>query len=310
MLLELRASLGEFMGYKTEKIIFKGFQGHQMVARLEVPETEIKTYAIFAHCFTCSKDVHAATRISRALTDHGVAVLRFDFTGLGNSDGDFSNTNFSTNVADLVCAYEYLTQNHHAPEIIIGHSLGGAAVLASANSMPAVKVVATIGAPSDVAHVEKLMDKKVAQIEKEGEAQVNLGGRNFVIKKQFLDDIRSITMEYKIKNLRASLIILHSPDDQIVSIENAYEIFNQAQEPKSMISLKGASHLLDREEDSTFVAKTIALLCERYLRCKECETDVMTEEEKLDQEAKESFPASDPPGHMSKSSVDSEHYHH
>lgn len=298
------------MGYKTEKITFKGFQGHQMDARLEVPDTEIKTYAIFAHCFTCSKDVHAATRISRALTEVGVAVLRFDFTGLGNSDGDFSNTNFSTNVEDLVCAYQYLTDNHHPPEIIIGHSLGGAAVLAAANSMPAVKIVSTIGAPSDVSHVLKLMDKKLEQIEKEGEAEVNLAGRNFVIKKQFIDDIKSISNEFKIKHLMATLIIFHSPDDQTVPIENAYEIYKEAEEPKSIISLKGASHMLDRKEDSAFVAKSIALLCERYIHCKECEKDVMTEEEKLDQEALETFPASDPPGHFSKSTVDSEQYHH
>jgi len=252
------------MGYKTEKISFKGFQDYQMDARLEVPDGEIKTYAIFAHCFTCSKDVHAATRISRAMTDNGVAVLRFDFTGLGNSDGDFSNTNFSTNVADLVCAYEYLANNKQAPTIIIGHSLGGAAVLAAASSMPTIKLVATIGAPNDIAHVEKLLSKNVEQIEKDGEAEVNLGGRNFVIKKQFLDDIRSIKIDSKIKNLKASLVIFHSPEDKIVAIENAYEIYKNAQEPKSMISLKGATHLLDRVEDSSFVAKIVALLCERY----------------------------------------------
>lgn len=251
------------MGYKTEKLTFKGYQGLLIDARLEVPDSDIKTYAIFAHCFTCSKDVHAATRISRALTDVGVAVLRFDFTGLGNSDGDFSNTNFSTNVADLVCAYEYLTNNRKSPEIIIGHSLGGAAVLAASSSMPTIKIVSTIGAPSKVAHVLKLMNKNIEQIEKEGEAEVNLAGRKFVIKKQFIDDIKNISNELKIKNLKASLIIFHSPDDQIVPIENAYEIYKEAHEPKSIISLKGASHMLDQKEDSEFVAKSIALLCER-----------------------------------------------
>ena len=142
------------MGYRTEKISFRGFQGHLMDARLERPEFETKSFAIFAHCFTCSKDIHAATRISRALTQIGVSVLRFDFTGLGNSDGDFSNTNFSTNVSDLICAYKYLSDHHYPPEILVGHSLGGAAVLAGSTSMPAVKVVATIGAPSDVLHLE------------------------------------------------------------------------------------------------------------------------------------------------------------
>lgn len=301
------------MGYKTEKITFKGHQGHLMDARLERPEEEIKSFAIFAHCFTCSKDVHAATRISRALTKEGIAVLRFDFTGLGNSDGDFSNTNFSTNVADLICAYHYLSEHHQAPQILIGHSLGGAAVLAGTSAMPAVKVVTTIGAPSDVLHLEKLLGKSVDRIESEGQAEVKLAGRTFIIKKQFLDDIRSITLENKIENLSASLLIFHSPEDATVSFVNANEIYQSARQPKSMISLTGASHLLDRVEDSEFVANVISAWCRRYVELEKVESEsdeqLMTEEEKLDQASRESFPASDPPGFMSKSSRDKENYH-
>lgn len=294
------------MSYKTEKITFMGSQGHLMAARLERPEYETKTFAIFAHCFTCSKDVHAATRISRALTKIGVSVLRFDFTGLGNSDGDFSNTNFTTNVSDLICAYNYLSENHQRPEILIGHSLGGAAVLAAANSMPAVKVVSTIGAPSDVIHLEKLLGTKVKQIENEGQADVKLAGRTFVIKKQFLDDIRSISIDKKIENLSASLLVFHSPEDQVVSIDNAEMIFNAARYPKSMISLEGASHLLDKTEDSEFVANAISNWCQRYLMDAKEQGHVLSDEEKLDQAIMESFPASDPPGFMSKSKIDRE----
>lgn len=294
------------MGYRTEKISFRGFQGHLMDARLERPEFETKSFAIFAHCFTCSKDIHAATRISRALTQIGVSVLRFDFTGLGNSDGDFSNTNFSTNVSDLICAYKYLSDHHYPPEVLIGHSLGGAAVLAGATSMPAVKVVATIGAPSDILHLEMMLGSNVEQIEHEGQAEVKLAGRPFVIKKQFLDDIRSISLEKKIQNLSASLLIFHSPDDQTVSIDNASEIYQTARHPKSMISLKGASHLLDKVEDSEFVANVISAWCKRYLVDEKEQGHVMSDEEKLDQAIIESFPASDPPGFMSKSSIDKE----
>lgn len=294
------------MGFQTEKVTFKGHQGHEMDARLERPEGEIKAFALFAHCFTCSKDVHAATRISRALTNTGVAVLRFDFTGLGNSDGDFSNTNFTTNVGDLTAAYLHLSYHYEAPEILIGHSLGGAAVLAAANSMPNVKIVTTIGAPSDVNHVEKLFGKNLQKIEQDGEAEVNLAGRTFTIKKQFLDDIRSISIDQKISQLSASLLIFHSPEDSIVSIENAYQIFSAAPGPKSMISLNGASHLLDKKEDSEFVAKTISLWCTRYLKARQEEKKYEAEEKMLDEASKESFPASDSPGFISHSHEDRE----
>jgi esterase/lipase len=253
------------MKFKTEKISFVGSLGHMMDGRLELPELDTKSYAIFAHCFTCSKDIHAATRISRALTRVGVGVLRFDFTGIGNSDGDFSNTNFSTNVADLVCAYKYLVEHFAAPEILIGHSLGGAAVLSSTSSMPSIKVVAAIAAPSDVAHIEAIFGDKIHQIEKEGQAEVTLAGRSFTIKKQFINDVRSISIENKIQTLNASLLIFHSPEDKVIPVTHAYQIFQSASYPKSLICLNGASHVLDRAEDSEYVSNIISNWCFRYL---------------------------------------------
>lgn len=294
------------MSFKTEKMSFEGSMGFTIDAKLERPIGETKGYAIFAHCFTCSKDVHAATRISRALTKNGIAVLRFDFTGLGNSDGDFSNTNFSTNVTDLICAYRYLAGHFKAPEILIGHSLGGAAALSAVSSMQAIKLVATIAAPSDVSHIENLLAGKLEQIESEGEAQITLAGRTFTIRNQFLKDIRSISVEDRIHSINASLMIFHSPQDKVVSIDHAFEIYQKAKYPKSMICLNGAGHLLDQARDSEYVASVISSWCQRYL-AEETETNIiMTDEEKIDQSLMESFPASDPPGYMSKSSVDQE----
>lgn len=294
------------MNYTTKKISFKNLQGLIIDAKLEVAATETKSYAIFAHCFTCSKDIHAATRVSRALTKIGVSVLRFDFTGLGNSDGDFANTNFSTNVSDLVCAYNYLTEHYSSPEILIGHSLGGASVLAAADSMPSVKLITTIGAPSTITHLENLFGSKIDEIEKEGEAEVNLAGKKFTLKKQFLDDIRSVSLKDKIQKLSVPLLIFHSPDDRIVSIDNAEEIYQAASHPKSLISLKGASHLLDRVEDSEFVADIISSWCQRYDIIEHKLIQIQSEDEKLDEAIMESFPASDPPGFMSKSRTDKE----
>lgn len=256
--------MGDLMEYRTEKVSFKNNQGDTIDARFERPE-KINSVAIFAHCFTCSKDIHAAARISRALTDAGIAVLRFDFTGLGNSDGDFANTNFTSNVADLVSAYNYLSENVEAPEILIGHSLGGAAVLSAASSMPAIKLVTTIGAPSDVAHLEKLLKNSIIEIESSGQSEVSLAGRTFTIKKQFLDDVRSTSLHDKIRGLKASLLIFHAPGDQTVEFENAQIIYKTASQPKSLISLEGASHLLDKREDSEFVANVISAWCLRYL---------------------------------------------
>jgi alpha-beta hydrolase superfamily lysophospholipase len=253
------------MSYQTEKITFPSQDGHLISGRLERPEIETKAFAIFAHCFTCSKDVFAASRISRALTTKGIAVLRFDFTGLGNSEGDFSNSNFTSNQADLLSAYDYLSKHEKAPELIIGHSLGGAAVLAAAPDMPLVKAVVTIAAPADVPHVEMLLGDKIDDIERDGEAEVSLAGRSFVIKKQFLDDVRSINLAHKIENLAKALLILHSPEDKTVNISHARDIYITASHPKSFVSLPGADHLLTEKRDSQYAADIIQAWCQRYL---------------------------------------------
>lgn len=254
------------MGFTTEKLSFKNLEGHMLDARLEIPDDqEIISYAIFVHCFTCSKNVHAASRISRSLTGAGIAVLRFDFTGLGNSDGDFSNTNFSTTVSDLVCAYEHMKRTGKEPSLLIGHSLGGSSVLAAAGFMPALKGIVTINAPSEIQHVEKLFDGKIHQIEKDGEAQVTLAGRSFTIRKQFLDDIRSIKLEDKIPHINSAFMIFHSPQDEVVSFDHAGVIYEAAKSAKSLISLDGASHLLNNKEDAEFVSRIISAWGIRYL---------------------------------------------
>lgn len=249
----------------NEKINFINRAGHNISARLDIPEGNIKTYAIFAHCFTCSKDILAASRISRELIQDGIAVLRFDFTGLGNSEGDFSNTNFTSNCSDLIDAYNYMVERNMKPHVLIGHSLGGAAVLASSGHMPEVRAIFTIGAPSDVGHLEHLLTSSLEDIESHGEGRVKLAGREFLIKKQFLDDIRSVSLEDKVRNLNASLMIFHSPIDEVVSIDHAKKIYLMAKHPKSFVALDGASHLLDSKEDSEYVANIISSWCHRYI---------------------------------------------
>src|SRR5690242_6968543 len=238
-------------------IRFPGALGELLAARLDLPPGTPAAYALFAHCFTCSKDTLAAARISAALTRHSIAVLRFDFTGLGGSAGDFANTNFSSNIADLIAAANFLRQNHRAPDILIGHTLGGAAVLAVAGDIPEVKAVATIGAPSDPRHVQQLFKDQAAEIEAKGEAQVQLAGRPFTIKKQFIDDIAQHALQDKIANLRKALLIFHAPRDQTVGIENATWIFQAAKHPKSFISLDTANHLLSEQRDAVYVADVI-----------------------------------------------------
>ncbi len=252
-----------------EKISFENREGQKLAALLERPAGKPLAYALFAHCFTCSKDIAAASRISRALAAHGIAVLRFDFTGLGNSEGDFANTNFSSNVSDLVCAADQLRTEFDAPSLLVGHSLGGAAVLAAAGDIEEVKAVVTIGAPADPAHVSHLFESSRAQIESEGSAVVNLAGRKFEIKKQFLDDIASQPLSDRIKKLRRALLIFHSPIDDIVGIDNAAAIFQAARHPKSFISLDKADHLLSRRVDSEYVAATISAWAARYVIAEE-----------------------------------------
>ncbi len=248
-----------------EKLTFENPKGEKLAALLERPAAKPLAYALFAHCFTCSKDIAAASRISRALAGHGIAVLRFDFTGLGNSEGDFANTNFSSNVSDLVCAADQLRREHSAPSLLIGHSLGGAAVLAAAGEIEEATAVVTIGAPADPAHVSHLFESSRSEIESKGSAVVNLAGRKFQIKKQFLEDIASQPLKERIKKLRKALLIFHSPVDDIVGIDNASAIFQAALHPKSFISLDKADHLLSRRVDSEYVAATISAWAGRYV---------------------------------------------
>jgi len=222
-------------------------------------------YALFAHCFTCSKNARAVRSISQFLTKRGIAVLRFDFSGLGDSEGDFSETNFSSNVQDLVAAADYLASNLAAPSILIGHSLGGAAVLAAAAEISSAKAVVTIGAPSEPAHVEHLVQSASEEIRTSGQAKVQIGGQSFYIKKQFLEDIKEQTLREKINKLGKALLILHSPQDRVVSVDNAEKIYMAARHPKSFISLDGADHLLSRKEDGYYVGEVIASWALRYL---------------------------------------------
>lgn len=246
-------------------IHFPGALGTPLAARLDLPASPPLAFALFAHCFTCSKDTLAASRISAALTGRGFGVLRFDFTGLGSSEGDFANTNFSSNVADLVAAAAWLRDHHQAPKILIGHSLGGAAVLAAAAQVPEAVAIATIGAPFDPAHVRHLLQSATAEIEAAGEAEVTLAGRKFRIRKQFLDDIASHNSRGYIAALRRALLIFHSPRDTTVDIENAAHIYAAAKHPKSFVSLDNADHLLTRKEDAVYVASVLAAWASRYL---------------------------------------------
>jgi putative redox protein len=246
-----------------QKVQFES-NGLTLSGALETPESAVRCYALFAHCFTCGKDVAAASRIARALTRAGIAVLRFDFTGLGNSDGDFANTNFSSNLQDLLAAADFLRQTYEAPQLLIGHSLGGAAVLAMAGEVEEAKAVVTIGAPHRAEHVMHNFAASVDEITSQGEATVNLGGRAFRIRKQFLDDLETHSRA-DLGKLRKALLVMHAPLDEVVSIEEAEKIYREARHPKSFISLDDADHLLSRKADSEYVAATIASWASRYL---------------------------------------------
>lgn len=253
------------MPIEKQKITFENDSGEQLAALLEKPSSTPQAYALFAHCFTCSKDIAAASRISRALASRGIAVLRFDFTGIGNSEGDFANTNFSSNVEDLVCAANHLREHLEAPALLIGHSLGGAAVLAAAEHVPEASAVVTIGAPADPGHLAHLFTSSRKEIEARGSAVVDLAGRQFRIKKQFLDDIENQPLADRIGRMRKALLIFHSPVDDIVGIENASAIFQAAKHPKSFVSLDRADHLLGRAADSEYVAAIISAWATRYI---------------------------------------------
>jgi uncharacterized OsmC-like protein/fermentation-respiration switch protein FrsA (DUF1100 family) len=249
----------------TERFQFTGSEGQQLAASLDLPEREPLGYALFAHCFTCGKDVLAAKRIAVALAAKGIAVLRFDFTGLGSSEGDFANSTFSSNVADLVLAANHLRETREGPAILIGHSLGGAAILAAAVQIPDARAVVTIAAPSDPAHVTGLFKDRIEDIREHGKAEVSLAGRPFPISSEFLDDIAEQNLMAHVTKLHKALLIMHSPTDDTVGIDNATHIFVAAKHPKSFVSLAGADHLLTGKRDATYVADVIAAWAERYL---------------------------------------------
>jgi putative redox protein len=249
----------------TERFQFPGASGHQLAAALDTPERAIRGYALFAHCFTCGKDVLAAKRIAVALAAKGIAVLRFDFTGLGSSEGDFANSTFASNVADLVRAADHLRETRKAPAILIGHSLGGAAILAAAEQIPGATAVVTIAAPSDPAHVIGLFADRIEDIRNKGKAEVSLAGRPFTITRDFLDDVAEHNLMAHVAKLHRALLVMHAPTDDTVGIDNATRIFVAAKHPKSFVSLAGADHLLSDRRDSAYVAEIIAAWASRYL---------------------------------------------
>jgi len=249
----------------TERFQFTSSEGHQLAAALDLPEGTPLAYALFAHCFTCGKEVLAAKRIAVALAAKGIAVLRFDFTGLGSSEGDFANSTFSSNVADLVRAADHLRETKKAPTILIGHSLGGAAILAAAGQIPDAKAVVTIAAPSDPAHVTGLFRDRIEDIRKHGKVEVSLAGRPFHISSEFLDDIAHHGLMAHVAKLHKALLIMHAPTDDTVGIDNATHIFVAARHPKSFVSLAGADHLLTGKRDASYVADVITAWAERYL---------------------------------------------
>lgn len=244
---------------------FESSTGDKLAGVLDRPLAAPSAYALFAHCFTCTKNLRAATNISRALTDAGYAVLRFDFTGLGQSEGEFADTNFSSNVDDLLAAADFLAQEYEAPALLLGHSLGGTAVLQAAHDIPSAVAVATIGSPADPAHVSALLAPATEALRRDGVAEVSLGGRPFTIKEQFLDDLSKHPMPESIGRLRKAVMLLHAPLDGTVDLDNAAALFAAAKHPKSFVSLDKADHLLSREEDSRYAGEVIGAWAARYL---------------------------------------------
>ncbi|MDH3512642.1 MAG: alpha/beta fold hydrolase [Gammaproteobacteria bacterium] len=248
-----------------KNVRFTTTEGHQLSGIIDSPGGQPRAFALFAHCFTCSKNLKAVNNIAKSLNDAGIAVLRFDFTGLGESEGEFADTNFSSNVADLLAAVAYMEENYLPPAILIGHSLGGTAVLQAAANIPSAVAVVTIGSPSRPTHVNAMLENDRAEIESTGQATVQLGGRPFVVKKQFLEDLEQHSLPESIGALRKALLVMHAPLDNIVEIENASELFLHAKHPKSFVSLDQADHLLTREEDSRYAGHVLAAWASRYL---------------------------------------------
>jgi putative redox protein len=250
---------------RSDKVEFRGASGETLAGRLDRPMGRPRAYGLFAHCFTCSKDVFAAQRIATGLAERGIAVLRFDFTGLGNSAGDFGNTSFSSNIADLVAAADFLRAQHGAPQLLIGHSLGGAAVRLAAVKIPECVGVATLNAPFDPQHVQHLFADSLDEIRRAGKATVTLAGRSFTLRQDFVDDLMTHAPAENLRQLKRALIVFHATQDKIVAIENARLAYEAALHPKSFIALDGADHFISRREDATYVADLIAAWANRYL---------------------------------------------
>ncbi|MBL4870168.1 MAG: alpha/beta hydrolase [Robiginitomaculum sp.] len=251
----------------SQKITFRGAFGDQLSAKLDQPDNgEVRAWVLFAHGFSIGKDLKPIRTISKTLTSVGFGMMRFDFTGLGQSKGDFSDTNFSSNVKDILAAAQYLRDHHSAPSILIGHSFGGTASLMAAYDIPECKALATIGAPCDTGHIIHQFAGQIEEIEAEGEAQVYLAGRPFIIKEQFLEDVANQDISSAIANLERALMVFHSPQDKVVSIKNAGHIYRQARHPKSFVSLDGADHLLLKNpRDAAYVARVLAAWSRRYI---------------------------------------------
>ncbi len=250
---------------RSERFDFPNAKGETLSALLDLPLGKPTAYALFAHCFTCGKDNLAAKRIAERLTEIGIAVMRFDFTGLGMSEGEFATTHISSNVEDLIAAANHLRATHGSPQILIGHSLGGAAVIAAAPKIPDARAVVTISAPIDPGHVVNLFKDQVDKIRAEGEVEVQLVGRPFRIKREFLDDVAERKLQESLASMRKALLVFHSPTDAQVGIDNASHIFTAARHPKSFVSLAGADHLLSKKSDAVYVANVLAAWVTRYL---------------------------------------------
>lgn len=253
------------MTQRLSRITFPGGSGDTLAARLDLPAEPARAFAVFAHCFTCSKDLVAASRIAATLTRAGIGVLRFDFTGLGASEGEFANTNFTSNVDDLVAAADWLRTEHHAPQLLVGHSLGGAAAIVAATRIPEVRAVATVGAPSDPAHVTELFDGRLDAIADSGDADVQLAGRTFRISQQMIDDLCNGRVTEAAAEFDGALLVMHSPVDNSVGVHHAQEIFLAARHPRSFVSLDDADHLLTDERDARYAAGVVGAWADRYL---------------------------------------------
>lgn len=264
---------------RLKKVTFENKKGNQLVGRLQFPETQKpKAYAIFAHCFTCGKNLKVIREISSTITERGIAVLRFDFTGLGQSEGEFGDTNFSHDVEDLLEASSFLEKNYQAPSLIIGHSLGGTAALFAAKKLDNIKAIATIASPSQPSHVQNLIKDSIKDITEKDEALVNIGGRDFTIKKHFLEDIKAQDTQSFLGDLKKPFLIMHSPQDTIVGIENAEELYKWAHHPKSFISLDKADHLLNEDIDASYIGNLIGHWASRYLELTKIDNPAMSSE--------------------------------